>query len=147
MYTTLFYEVLSLARDIVEDPLYFEYQQKLFDLNLSKNKTRFVFRLTLPAKCIEMSGINMQLKKDNFYVSVKACNLSEFFMFSRLNKVIYIEIYVSKALCSKKWFDHWDYTSLKFYPYCKQSREFMSYSFCTGDDDEIKTNRKSRFDD
>lgn len=145
-HSTLCYEILSLVRDLTEDPLWFEFEEKLNALNLTKNKTVFVFQLTLPSQCLDMSGIMMQLKKNNFYVSVKACKLSEFFKFLRLTKVTYIEMYVSRTSCSRKWFDHWDYPSLKFYPYCKHSKEFWSYHFYPGSDNEIKMITKSLCD-
>lgn len=142
----VYHEILSIVRDITIDPLFYDYNERLKMLDLSKKKSLLVFGLTLPSQCIDMSGVNTYLKKKNFYVSVKACNLTEFFLFIRLNKFDYIELYVSRVSCIKKWFTHWDHTSLKFYPYCKKSKEFLSYYFYPVNDNEIKVALENYFE-
>lgn len=137
MALTYRWDVLALARRCALDSV-FDYKEKLAELNLSKNKKSFVFGLTLQSEWIEMEGIQFRLKKKKFYVSVQACKISHFLDFIKTNKVVYIEVYCSRTLCSKKWFDHWDWPSLKFYPYCKKYNPLWGYYCYPAYDDVIK---------
>lgn len=115
-----------------------DYKEKLKELNISKNKKSFVFGLALESQYIEMEGIEFRLKKKKFYISVQACKFSQFLDFIQRNKVVYIEIYCSKTLCSKKWYNHWDYKALKLYPYCKKYSPLWGYYCFPEYDNEIK---------
>ena len=129
------FDILALASRCVLEPK-FDYKEKLNELNISKNKKSFVFGLSLDSQWIEMEGIEFRLKKKKFYVSVQACKLSQFLDFIQHNKIVYIEIYCSKTLCTKKWFNHWDYKALKMYPYCKKYSPLWGY-YCFPEYDNV----------
>lgn len=129
------WDVLALARRCALDSV-FDYKQQLEDLKLSKIKKSYVFGLTLESEYIEMEGINFLLKSKKFYISVQACKVSQLLDFIKTNKVVYIEVYCSRTLCSKKWFNHWDWTALKFYPYCKKYNPVWGY-YCYPEYDSL----------
>ena len=90
-----------------------------------------------------MGGIDTVIKTKKrkiFYIVVNACKLYEFLEFVRLNQLQYVELFVSKTVCSKKWFNHWDFQSLKFYPYCKKIEPIYRYSCFPEYDSYVKNN-------
>lgn len=58
---------------------------------------------------------------------MKLNNLNDFLDFIKCNKLDYVELFVSRTLCSGKWFNHWDLPTLKFYPYCKKFKPVLKY--------------------
>lgn len=141
MTSTNYKNILELVRRVTSD-ITLDYWEDLKNLNIEKNKKPLTFGVRLKSQWIQMGGIDMIVKKTKlkiFYIVVKACKLYEFLEFVRLNKLQYVEMYVSKTLCTKKWFNHWDFESLKFYPYCRKFEPIYRFDCFPEYDPNVKS--------
>lgn len=119
-------EILDIIKKVSTDPSY-EYMEDYKKLNLHTGKRSMIFRIRMENRLFEMNDWLNCFKKSVFYVAVKSNKLFEFIEFVRLNKITYIEIIISKAICNKKWFNHAELKSVRFYPYCKMSKPVVGY--------------------
>ena len=97
------------------------------NLNLEKVKQSFVFGVIMKNDHIEMEGIKMRLQYQKIYISVKGCHLYDFLVFVRISEIRYIELYVSRTHCSRKLYNHWDFSTLKIYSNCKIYQPYFGY--------------------
>ena len=131
-------DILELVRKVCSDAT-FDYIEPYKQLNLDRIKKPIVFNIRIKDRMFEMGGMRSCFKKFDFFVVVKCNKLYEFLEFIKVNKIVYIELFISRAKCSKKWFNHWDLKSVRFYPYCKITQPVLSY-YCYPDciDNSVK---------
>lgn len=96
----------------------FDYADDLRLLNLENRKKNVVFHIKVANRRFVMKGMQWCFKKDNFFIGLKYNKFAEMLEFCKQNKIICIKIIVSKVRCTNKWFNHWEFNSLRFYPYC-----------------------------
>lgn len=120
------YEILQLIKRVCKDPSY-DYMEDYNKLNLSNVKRSIVFHIIIKERRFIMNDWLNCFKKPDFYVAVKADKLYEFIEFVRLHKISFIEIFASKTICNRKWFNHTELSSVRFYPYCKRIHPVLRY--------------------
>lgn len=139
MASTKSVEILELIKKVTQDPTY-DYMQDYNNLGIDNDKRSIVFRLRIKNRRFQMNEMDCCFKKFEFFVAVKSKKLYEFIEFVRLNKIVYIEIFTSKVICYRKWFNHWDLKSVRFYPYCKINRPVLTYYCYPEYNDFVKKN-------
>lgn len=132
-------EMLHLLNRVCVDST-FDYVNDLKLLNLENQKKPVIFCVKVANRRFMMNGWEGCFKKNGFFVGLKYHQFAEMLEFCKQIDIIAVQIIISKARCSNKWFNHSDFKSLRIYPYCYPYTPLLAYNCYIGNDVQIKKN-------
>ena len=117
-------EMLQIINRVCMDHAY-DYTNDLEKLNLKNVKKPVIFIVRVENRRFVMNDWENCFKKKRFFVSLKYNQFAGFLEFCKVINPIRVGVILSKARCTKKWFN---YGEIRIYPYCYTSSPLLGYN-------------------